>query len=141
MPKRNTLTKILAIVGTIAVSLPILVPLIFAILHFFVTGRFLFDYLMPAEFSLLALGGGAALLWVAITAKLRIQWIAWSLGLAVLLLFGSQGIAVITGLANGDTPMGGWEWAVVLSMLIGYILAIVSLAAGGAFLIRDLKQQ
>ena len=140
MEKRGTLTKIIAIIGTIAVWLPILTPLVFAVVHYFVTKRFLVDYLMPAELALMVLGGGSALLWASLRSKLRVKWIAWSIGIAVFLLFGSQAVAVVTGLADGSTPIGGWEWAVTLSMLIGYILSVIALAIGGIFLIRDLRK-
>ncbi len=140
MEKRGTLTRVIAIIGTIAVWIPLLAPLIFAVVHYFVTKRFLFDYLMPAELGLLALGGACALLWAALRSKLRVKWIAWAFGIAVFLLFGSQLLAVVTGLADGSTPMGGWEWAVVLGMLIGYILALIALGIGGILLIRDLRK-
>jgi len=138
MKKRDTLTKPLAIVGTIAIWLPILTPFFLAAVRFFGIGQFRFDYLLPAELGLLVLGGVAALLYAALRAKSRVKWIAWTTGVAVFLLFGSMGLAALTGLANGSTPMGGWQWAVVLSMLIGYDLVLVALGIGGIFLIRDL---
>lgn len=141
MQKRDTLTKTLAIAGTIAVWLPILAPFIFSVMFYFRARRFHFDYLMPAELGLLALGGGGALLWAALRAKLRVKWIAWAIGTAIFLLIGSQGLAVITGLADGSTPIGGWQWAIVLGMLIGYIIALIALAIGGIYLIRDLRNR
>ncbi|MBN1373377.1 MAG: hypothetical protein JW987_15680 [Anaerolineaceae bacterium] len=110
-------------------------------MFYFRARRFHFDYLMPAELGLLALGGGGALLWAALRAKLRVKWIAWAIGTAVFLLFASQGLAVITGLADGSTAIGGWEWAIVLGMLIGYIIALIALAIGGIYLIRDLRNR
>lgn len=140
MQKRGALTKTIAIIGTIAVWLPILTPLVFAVIHYFVTKRFLVDYLTPAELGLLALGGACALLWAALRSKLRVKWIVWSMAIAVFLLIGSQLVAVVTGLADGSTPMGGWEWTVVLGMIIGYSVALIALGIGGILLIRDLRK-
>ena len=63
MEKRDTLTKILAIAGTALVWFPILAPVLLAIAAFIGEGRFLLDYLMPAELCPVALLGGGLLLW------------------------------------------------------------------------------
>jgi hypothetical protein len=70
--------------------------------------------------------------------RARRRLIAWALGAAVVLLVASQGLAVLTGLADGSTPTGGWQWALVLGMLIGFILAVIVLGIGGIMLLRAL---
>jgi hypothetical protein len=47
-------------------------------------------------------------------------------------------MAVVTGLANGDTAPGGWAWALVLTMLAGYMLAVIMIGIGGVLLWRNL---
>ncbi len=59
----------------------------------------LFDYLMPSE--LFPLAGGLLLLWAALRARTGVGRVAWSLGIAVGALAGSQVLAVVTGLASG----------------------------------------
>lgn len=138
MEKKDVLTKILAIAGTVFVWLPILAPIFFSVIRVLSGGRFLFDYLMPAEFFPVALVGGILLLWAALRARAYRRLIGWCLGIAVLLLVTSQALAVVTGLASGETEAVGWPWALVVISLVVYILALVAMAIGGILLLRDL---
>jgi hypothetical protein len=138
MENKGTLTKILAIAGTILVWLPLLAPIIFSTVLFARAQVFRFDYLMPAELFPVALGGGLLLLWTAIRARSHRAVIGWGLAIAVGLLFGSQALAVVTGLASGETEATGWPWALVLGSLIVYILALILVGVGGVLLLRDL---
>jgi hypothetical protein len=101
-------------------------------------GVFRFDYLMPAELFLLVLAGGAALIWAAFRAHRRLALMGWSFIIAIAGLVSSQLTAVVTGLASGETAVGGWEWALTLLLLAVYILAVAVMAVGGALLLRDL---
>ncbi len=88
MQNKNAFTKFLAILGTILAWLPVVAPLFFGIVVLIRAGLFRFDYLMPAEGALLVLGGGLLLLWAALRARTLRALIGWTLGVAVLLLFG-----------------------------------------------------
>lgn len=138
MEKRDNLTKFLAIAGTVLTWIPILAPFTFGILFFIRSGQFHFDYLMPAELFFVALAGAALLLWASLRARAYRKVIAWGLGLAILLLVGSQVIAVVTGLASGATEPTGWQWMLVLGMLIVYAMALIMIGVGGILLLRDL---
>lgn len=138
MENKGTLTKILAITGTVLVWFPLLAPVLLSVVLFVQAGMFRFDYLMPAELFPVALGGGLLLLWAAIRARSRRAVIGWGLGIAVGLLFGSQALAVVTGLASGETEATGWQWALVLGSLIVYILALIAVGVGGILLLKDL---
>jgi len=138
MGKTGIFTKMLAIAGTLLVWLPLLAPLFFA-LGALVTGRgFLFDYLMPAEAFPVALAGGVLLLIAALRLRSRRRLIGWGLGVAVGMWFGFQWLAQLTGLASGETQMGGWQSALVLAGLALYILALAAIGVGGAMLVREL---
>lgn len=137
MEKRTVVARVLAIAGTVLVWLPILAPAVFAVIAGIQRGRFLVDYLMPAELFPLVLAGGALLVAGALLARSRRWLVIASLAAAVLLLVGTQAFAVVTGLASGAVEATGWRWAVVLAGTIGYIAAIVVLGVGGALLIRD----
>ena len=141
MAKNDRFTKILAIVGTILVGLPIVAPIIFGLTRLIRSGRFMVDYLMPAELGFLVLAGALMLLWAAIRARAYIKWIAWSIGIAILLVVGAQWLAIATGLADGTTPEGGWQSAVVYGGIIGYDLAVISILIAGILLIRKLFKQ
>ncbi len=138
MEKRDTLSKVLAAAGSALVWTPLLAPVVFALIRLIQSGRFRFDYLMPAEFFPAVLLGGILLLWAAGRAHLHFKLIGRSLGLAILLLVGSQALAVATGLASGATEPAGWPWALVIAALAGYLLAVVTLAVGGILLLRGL---
>jgi peptidoglycan/LPS O-acetylase OafA/YrhL len=138
MAKKGVLTKILAIVGTVLVWFPILAPILFSVLALTIERMFRFDYLMPAELFPAALVGGGLLLWAALRARSRRRLIGWGLGIAVGLLVGGQALAVVTGLASGETEPAGWWFALVLASIAAYSLALVAMGVGGALLLRDL---
>lgn len=138
MERRNLLTKSLAMAGTALVWLPILAPCFFALIVYVRARMFRFDYLMPAELFPVALVGGGLLLWAALRARSRRGLIGGSLAGAVILLVGSQALAVVTGLASGQTAPTGWQWALVVALLALYVLALVAMGVGGVLLLRDL---
>lgn len=138
MENKNVFTKILAITGTVLVWLPIAAPVFFSAAVLIRSGMFRMDYLMPAELFLLVLVGGGLLLWAALRMRRLRGLIGWGLGGAFVLLFGSQLLAVATGLADGRTKPTGWQWALVLGGLAAYILAVIVIGVGGILLLRHL---
>jgi len=136
MENKGVLTKVLAIAGTVLVWFPILAPILFTTIRFIQSQRFRFDYLMPAELGLFAFGGGILLLIAAIRAHSHAKLIGWGLGIAFVMVVGGQALAVVTGLADGSTEIGGWQWMLVLGSLAGYSLAIVAMGIGGILLLR-----
>ena len=138
MEKKGVLTKILAIVGTVFVWFPILAPVLLSVAVIIKEHTFLFDYLMPAELFPAILVGGGLLIWAALRARSRRRLIGWGLGIAVGLLVGGQVLAVVTGLASGETEPAGWWWALVLASIVIYTLALVVIGVGGVLLLRDL---
>jgi hypothetical protein len=140
MEKRGIFTKILAIVGTVLVWFPILAPVLLSIIVTMRAREFRFDYLMPAELFPVALVGGGLLVWSALRARSRLRLIGWGLGIAVGLLVGGQTLAVVTGLASGETEPTGLWWGLVLASLVVYILALIAIGVGGLLLLRDLSR-
>ncbi len=138
MKKKDVLTTILAIVGTVLVWFPLLAPVLVSVIGMTQERMFRFDYLMPAELFPAALVGGGLLLWAALRARSRLNLIGWSLGIAVGSLVGGQVLAVVTGLASGETEPTGWQWALVLASIVAYSLALVAMGIGGLLLLRDL---
>lgn len=138
MENKGTLTKILAVAGTILAWLPILAPILFSAVLLVRAHIFRVDYLMPAELFFLVIIGGGLLLWAAVRSRLNWKLFGWTLGIAAALFFGMQALAVVTGLADGSTPMGGWQWMLVLGALALYIVTVVVIAVGGVLLLRDI---
>ena len=140
MEREGVFTKILAIVGTVLVWFPILAPILLSV-AVIIKGRvFRFDYLMPAELFPAVLVGGCLLIWAALRARSRRRLIGWGLGIAGSSLVGGQVLAVVTGLASGETEPAGWRWALVLASLVVYSLALVVIGVGGLLLLRDLSK-
>jgi hypothetical protein len=138
MGKKDIFTKILASAGTVLVWFPILAPIAFSIIRFIQRrGIFRFDYLMPAELFPAALAGGGLLLWAALRARARRGIIGGGLGAAAGLLVAGQGLAVVTGLASGETEPAGFWFALVLASLVIYTLAVILTGVGGILLLRD----
>jgi hypothetical protein len=137
MQKKDVLTKVLAIAGTVLVWFPILAPVFFSIEHFLRARRFMIDYLMPAELFPAVLLGGILLLWAAFRAKRQRKLTAWSFAAAIVLPFLGVGLATVTGLASSETAEGGWQSALVLAFIALYILAVILLGVAGILLIRD----
>ncbi|MFT3892026.1 MAG: hypothetical protein QM730_10360 [Anaerolineales bacterium] len=137
MESKGVLTKIFAVVGTVLVWFPILAPILITIIFYFQEQMLRFDYLMPAELGLFAFGGGIILFVVAIRAHSRAKLIGWGLGVALVTIVGGQALAVVTGLADGSTEIGGWQWMLVLGSLIAYVLAVIEIGVGGILLSRD----
>ena len=128
----------MVIAGTVLIWLPLLAPLLFALGALLAGRGFLFDYLMPAEVFPVALAGGVLLLIAALRLRSHRGLIGWGLGVAVGMWFGFQWLAQLTGLASGETEMGGWQSALVLAGLAVYILALAAVGVGGVFLLRRL---
>lgn len=138
MGKRDSLTKSLAVAGTLLVWFPLLAPIVLAVLAGLTRGCFLLDYLMPAELCPSFLVGGGLLLWAAWRASARRRLIGWGFGLALASLGGMVGLAQVTGLASGATEPTGWQWMLVLALLAAYAVMIVVVGVGGLWLLRDL---
>src|SRR3989337_960808 len=136
MANKGGLTKVLAIVGTVLVWFPILAPILLTAILFIQEGIFRFDYLMPAELFLVALAGGALLIWAALRARSRWALIGWGLGIAAGMLVGGPGLAVATGLASGETEAAGWPWVLVLGSLAILWLALIVVDIGAVLLVR-----
>jgi|WetSurMetagenome_2_1015567.scaffolds.fasta_scaffold31449_2 hypothetical protein len=138
MKNKGALSKILAVAGAGLVWVPILAPMVFAIIRLLQNGSLLFDYLMPAELFPAVLLGGGLLFWAAWRAHSHRALIGGSLGMTILLLLAAVGLAGITGLASGAIEPEGWPWALVLAAFAGFWIALLTLAVGGILLLRAL---
>lgn len=130
------IAKALGVIGAVVVWLPIVAPFVFSIVSLLVNKQFRFDFLMPAELFLLVILGGILLLVSAHLSKDSKKFIGISLGTAVTLLVLSQGIAVITGLADGRIGASGWQAYVVLGMIGLFDISVVSIGVAGIKLLR-----
>lgn len=138
MGKRDILTKVLAIAGTVLTAFPLLAPLIITVLHYNAERGIMFDWFIPAELFPVVLLGGLFLLWAALRARLQRAWVAWSLGLALFFLFGGQAVAMVTGLATGKIAAQGVWWVAVLATIAIYEICVAALVVNGILILRGL---
>ena len=136
MDRRGVLTRLLAIVGTVLVWIPILFTVLTSIVGTISSRVFRFDYLMPAELFPVAFVGALLLLWAALRARSHQQLLGWGLGGAVVFLGGGQLYAVASGLASGATEPTGWPWALVIASIALYSLALIEMGIAGILLVR-----
>ncbi len=138
MGKKDILTKILAITGTVLVWFPVLL-LIFMFVVRAARGHIIhLDFLWLAELFPAVLIGGALLIWAAARARMRLRLIGWSLGIAAGSLVIGQLLAVLTGLATSvDDPSGFW-WILVLATIALYSIFVFIIGIGGLLLLGDL---
>ena len=133
MDKRDSLTKALAVAGTLLVWASILAPVVLGFISLGTDGIYRFDYLMPAELGPVIFIGGILLFWVAIRVKSQRGIIAWGLGIA------AGSIALLN--TFGDVEPGSMRWAIVVGLLIVYSMSIVVMGIGGVLLWRNLYKK
>ena len=138
MKKNSFLIKILAIVGTVLLWLPILAPVLIFISLIIQENKFLFDYLMPLEFFFIALAGGVLLLLAALIAHSHRKLIGWCFG-----LFGALRLVVfaatnIRGILSGENDPAEWMNIVLIILSNVYTIALIALGISGILLLAGL---
>jgi hypothetical protein len=138
MSKRDTLSKVLAVVGSVLVWLPVAAPIVFAFVALFRGAGFFrhLDFLMPGELFPVVLAGAALLIWAAFRMRSYRKLIIWILAIAIAALLGSQGLAVATGLASGARAAEGLWFVLVIGIFILFDLAVIALGVVGILLAR-----
>lgn len=118
----------MVLAGLILVCLPLLAPVLFSLMSLISSGMFRFDYLMPAELAPVWFLGGCLLLWSAFRTRRHLRLIGFSFLSAILTLAASQVVAVLTGLASGNTAPAGLPWFTVIFFFILFWLSLLLLA-------------
>lgn len=126
--------KILTILGTVLVWIPILFTVLTSVVGTVLGGQMRFDYLMPAELFLFALGGAVLLLCASLWTRIYRKSVIIGGAAACFFLLGGQGFAIASGLASGAAAPGGWAWITVIASIAVYSLAVVELGVVGIML-------
>jgi uncharacterized membrane protein len=138
MDHKGVLTKVLAVVGTVLVWIPILFTIVTSVIGTISTHMLRFDYLMPAELFPVALVGAVLLLWAAQRARSQQKLIGWGMVATVVFLIGGMAIATISGLSSGAVGPTGRAWALVVASITLYSLALIEICIAGLLLVRKL---
>lgn len=138
MKTHGIVLKSMAIAGTTLLALPVIAPLVLALVSLFTGGGLRIDWLMPAELFPMVAVGILLLLAAAWASRTRQWWFAGGVIAMLVTLFGGQGIAMVTGLADGSREPTGWPWMLVTGMIGLYALLVAWMAIEGGLLTRDL---
>ena len=126
--KIHGLTKMLSIVATVLIWVPLLATLIISLIVSILDQKVRFDALMPAELGLFSLVGGVLLLWTTLRIKDNPKAIIITLALMIMMLIGGQAIAVFSGLATGEKTHTDWVYYLVTGMFTFYTILLIHLA-------------
>lgn len=127
--------------GIVLVFFPLIAPIVLSLIYLAQEGQFMLDYLMPAEIYPFALFGTLLLIVIAAKTKIKFRELLWTFILGILMLVGLQVFALVTGVANGDTPFEGFYANMLLSMLVLFILCQIALGVFGIILFRILRNR
>ena len=127
----------LAVLGTVLAWLPIAATLALSLIGTIAVRTVRFDFLMPAELVPVYLSGAVLLAIAAVRTRRWRRWLLVTPLAALASLAGTQGMAVLTGLADGTHPPAGWRLALVLGLLAAYVAAVVVNGVVGWRLVRE----
>jgi hypothetical protein len=138
MGKHAILAKILAILGTVLVALPLVVPFAFSLRSIGQPGGYQVDYLMPFEVYPVTLVGVALLVWASIRAQARRK----AVGIAIGGMLGGFILCAIsaqaTGIAQSVEQLETWRYVLTAALGGLSLLAQAGLIVVGCLLVRDL---
>lgn len=138
MKDTNLLIKIMLVVGVILLGVPLLLPVVLGFFALAQSGRYIFDYLMPAELFVVVLTGAVLVLIAAILARRRVKITAWLVGVVVVTLAALFVIPQLTGLSCTTEGAAG-AWIPVMHIILAvYWVAVLVLGVCGKLLLGDL---
>ncbi len=138
MNKNTPLTRALTLTGTVLVLFPVAAPVLFAVITLIFRGRFLLDFLMPAELFFGVLGGAVLLFLAAVRVKQDYKRIGWLTAGGIVVLGAALAIAQFAGLDNVGMDESGSLKFLVLGMIAVYDLAVAAVGVSGIILLRKL---
>lgn len=139
MADRQRAAFVCAVTGSVLLWIPIGLMIVTAIIGSLSAGKLLMDYLMPAELFFLVLAGWVLLIIGSALSQTMRGPVVIIGAASVVVLIGSQILAVVSGFASGVVPAEGPFWYLVLGMLILYDLLVIVLGILGIRLSYEVK--
>ncbi len=139
--QKSTLSKILAVAGTLLLIAPILFLLVTSVVGSISGRTFLFDYLMLAELFPVVAAGLILLFVASLVSRVYLKWIGFGSAAALILLAASLLYANASGLASGALSMESGAFTLVLIGIALYNLLVLGIAILGVFLLKKLFQR
>jgi len=134
--KRQAASRVLAIIGTVAVGIPLAAPIVLAVIFLAIAGGLHLDVLMPGELFVVVLVGGILLVIAAVLARRRRVLVVVLVALTAVLFAATGVLATVTGIGSGETPATGWPLVVVVATYSAYVASVVALFIVGIVLCR-----
>ncbi|MFA5006919.1 MAG: hypothetical protein WC509_05600 [Candidatus Izemoplasmatales bacterium] len=135
--KNPIITKVLAILGTVLALFPIAFMLFTSVVGSIDEGRFLMDYMFPAELGFVVAVGAVVLLWSAWTSPHDRMRVLIAGGAAILFFLLVLVVAAATGLDEDPDP-SGFLLGLVTALLVLYDLATAAIGVAGVLYLRKL---
>lgn len=139
--QKSTLSKILAVAGTLLLIAPILFLLVTSVVGSISAKTFLFDYLMLAELFPVVAAGLVLLFIASLVSRVYLKWIGFGSAAALILLAASLLYANASGLASGALSMESGAFTLVLVGIALYNLLVLGIAILGILLAKKLFQK
>lgn len=139
MADRQRAAFVCAVTGSVLLWIPIGLMIVTAIIGSLSAGKLLMDYFMPAELFFLVLAGWVLLIIGSALSQTMRGPVVIIGAASVVVLIGSQILAVVSGFASGVVPAEGPIWYLVLGMLILYDLLVIVLGILGIRLSYEVK--
>ena len=139
--QKSTLSKILAVAGTLLLIAPILFLLVTSVVGSISAKTFLFDYLMLAELFPVVAAGLVLLFIASLVSRVYLKWIGFGSAAALILLATSLLYANASGLASGALSMESGAFTLVLVGIALYNLLVLGIAILGILLAKKLFQK
>lgn len=127
---KNKMYKITGYIFSVISTFPIAIPILLTIIVLIAKGKFLYDFLMPAELILFTIIGSLGIIVLEIINKKKIsssKRLITYLSLAILNFLAANSYAYISGLAHGDTePTGIHLFSMTIFIILWHIFAILN---------------
>lgn len=138
MKNKILISKIISIIGTTLVWIPIIAPIFFTLILLFTRKILVFDFLMPMELFFLIIIGAILLIVSSIIMKYNWKIIGISFIVIISMFIIPQVIAVLTGVASGAAKMTTMMYIILLTFVLIYITFLVILGISAISLTKKL---
>lgn len=137
--KSKKMMKILTIIGTILLFVPFVFMVLTSIVGSIIRQKFLMDYLITMELFPVILIGSLMIVVVSFMAKINKKRSIALTSLLCLSLIAPQAIAVVTGIASGDTPPQGAMWLLILFLVLMYNVILTAVCVNAVRIYNKIK--
>lgn len=131
--------------ATLLSSFLLLAPIAFMLIismHPLITeGKLLIDFLIPLEVFPIVFAGAGILTLIACKTNIYKKRICTMAVLLVVMFVGGQYIAVVTGIADGNSPASGWPLIIVYATIIFFDVLTVIIGIQGICLYKKLRNR